>query len=1526
MSSPEDIIGRIADFVQWVAPSQPQQLQNHRAIMAAFDPIPVTSNIIIPFSRWEYVGRNPTLAAPFNIKEFVHKCIKLTHNHAQIYILLGTLALTVLVSTGFVALVANMITPNSFRHSSAWRGMKTSPLTVLFLVLSMIGRLPIVQFFPELSTVVHHDAIEHSSQYQGAMAQVLVFLLKYEAIELAFCLLVTLPHLFQHVLHPKLMGFRWSSFAAWIVRLAIFGLQLWFTRVSVDTTTSPVQTGTYLWTAPVWSPLTVQWTEKRFQTEGELGEDSKIVMQVFVALYSISSTFVWLLARKGEVYIEQRAGPESESKSESSASVTETSDVCAQHPTDGPCFNADCPRSKESMESWVPKSFMEADQELLAKVQQRLANDTEDISIKIQETVHRSGKVIVDMNREMHLWRKRHSKAREMDEALREFRNNQFTRSKDLDTIRAGLDTEHSTVDQLRVIFDKEESARTKRVAECTSQTEQKNSELVKKYSELSEAYVTLKKSAIAYIDALKELEAKKLEASVQVPESTLVSRGTDNVSATTLESKGSKGQMRTSARDIATSSDVSSRNKSAKGDRKQKSTTGPTTSAEPVSKEIGGDIWSRVQEFEFRSDQEVARVESYTRRHFSRQERRQLRASIEDFMYKTRDKAAIERARKLLKDVGQDFRIAHNTCYLPTFLDMAEMSKPFSDSRLITELGPHAISHACGISPRAIGAKNVTKCDWGTYIEDVLPKAMKNRLKELRDITGQDQDPLYTVFFKAVLERYIGTRPEIRTRQVTYQKPLNASAGWDYELIARRFLENLGLIQFCERPWESPITVPVPYRSKFVDSLLAYTPDKSTSKSTSTNSSKSTPGTDLNANGATKPHSNESNQSKIDLGDSALDSDETTSTLATPIVHSKAVDPQQPPTVNAPQDVTLIPVQKESDVSTCNDGVAKAHETQITPVAPAEAETATLPRLTTPKSEEITGSSKSGFESTLIPETKSDPAPNAKSVFEVTVAANTVAPLPRPLKSNVSTITHPATGNAVSVPWGNRMSTAAVTRRSTTSAPSEPTGPKEPSPAGATSVLIDSKAIPHPEKKDRMSLLSGLGNPSSKLNSMVPDSPPLDKSSLPLAINPIDHAGFLINQDGVNVSVVDRTVESIATDRDTDVATTNLSTGGNSVKPPPSNDSSKPSTTTSVFKAPTAFNNSQPWPNGMTTSFPTFSTSFAVPEVAPIKTGTNFRFDLSTQFDFSPTTVRKPSSTPARKSSGASDPFSNTLTDSTPITQPAQPTQPVPPVQSTTPSVPPLQPNYPTQSTQTVLSLQSGQPTQPVPAQPIHSVQNILAMPTTLTESSIPSIQTVPSITPVQSTNPFPLKSFTHSNNSLPLAPNAYRVPPALPYPIRPIQPAPLVEPVEQGQSAQAVLATSSTEPAQFAPPRPDWRKEALANSAKTNTMVTPMPAGQSTSLSVTSQMSVRQSVVNLPIVPPVVVPLTNASSGAGSAKPDWRRESLEDLAKKASFAADLSSKSNVASSWASPSSASPNKPRPSKRKSHGESRRNPV
>jgi hypothetical protein len=128
---------------------------------------------------------------------------------------------------------------------------------------------------------------------------------------------------------------------------------------------------------------------------------------------------------------------------------------------------------------------------------------------------------------------------------------------------------------------------------------------------------------------------------------------------------------------------------------------------------------------------------------------------------------------------------------FFPVFLNIAETTKPRSKERVFTELPPHPYGFACGIKPPSIGLTNHRGRTWNAYLNHILRTKMEDRLEKLPE--GKDKEALAKEMkrFSDIMTRYLGKREEVLERELT---SAGANSTWDYNLIARRLLENLGV------------------------------------------------------------------------------------------------------------------------------------------------------------------------------------------------------------------------------------------------------------------------------------------------------------------------------------------------------------------------------------------------------------------------------------------------------------------------------------------------------------------------------------------------------------------------------------------------------------------------------------------------------------------------------------------------------------------------------------------------------------
>lgn len=289
MSSKEDILRLVAESIKKYAASQPKDLQ--RAILGV-DQYPLKPETFLPLTSWDFVAGNPTFGCPSNIRQFIDAGWKLTTHPSNNYIFLAYMIAIPIFSTFIVGLVTNLlVVPQSFRQSNAWRGLATSPISILIIIITLFGNTPLATFYPEYTRPLLPPRHIPFGQYDGIVAQLLRAAAVYESLELFVVVCYASFRRRRPDSSPR------ATLMAWTVRIVGFALRLWFTCVSTDTATNPIPSGVYSWT---WRSYMVH-TETIPQTAAEFWDDLYIVSAYLVVTCSLAVSAVhWMTRRHGK--------------------------------------------------------------------------------------------------------------------------------------------------------------------------------------------------------------------------------------------------------------------------------------------------------------------------------------------------------------------------------------------------------------------------------------------------------------------------------------------------------------------------------------------------------------------------------------------------------------------------------------------------------------------------------------------------------------------------------------------------------------------------------------------------------------------------------------------------------------------------------------------------------------------------------------------------------------------------------------------------------------------------------------------------------------------------------------------------------------------------------------------------------------------------------------------------------------------------------------------------------------------------
>jgi hypothetical protein len=249
---------------------------------------PSSEQVLLRLSTPQDLAASPALAAPTNIRNFLNNIQTSIDNRTQLFIFMAFLITVPLFSTFLVAMLTNVnIVLKVLGLPLARNPVKASPLAVIFLMITVFGNIPLVNFFPEHEIHVQACLPVKPGHYHGVLARVLRIVASYEQFELVACVLLELVSLvrYRHIQFTRLT--RPACIVAWLLTFAGFALQMWFTLVSTDTATSPIQSSSTIW---VWGNVILQ-TDVTHQSLDEFNDDVFIWIVYFVTTFCVSSFF-----------------------------------------------------------------------------------------------------------------------------------------------------------------------------------------------------------------------------------------------------------------------------------------------------------------------------------------------------------------------------------------------------------------------------------------------------------------------------------------------------------------------------------------------------------------------------------------------------------------------------------------------------------------------------------------------------------------------------------------------------------------------------------------------------------------------------------------------------------------------------------------------------------------------------------------------------------------------------------------------------------------------------------------------------------------------------------------------------------------------------------------------------------------------------------------------------------------------------------------------------------------------------------
>jgi len=263
--------------IQWKGPRQWE-------LESIIDPI--SEQLLLKLGKSQNLAANPTLAAPTNIRHFLNNIQTSIDDQTQLFMFIAFLIAVPLFSTFLVAMLTNVnIVLKVLGLPLARNPVKASPLAVIFLMVTVFGNIPLVNFFPERATHVQALLLVQPGHYHGVIARVLRIVAFYEQFELAARVLLEMVSLVRYRRLQVRRLLRPASITAWLLTFAGFALRMWFTRVSTDTATSPVQSGSTIW---AWGKVILR-TDISYQSPDEFNDDVFIWIAYFVTTFCVSS-------------------------------------------------------------------------------------------------------------------------------------------------------------------------------------------------------------------------------------------------------------------------------------------------------------------------------------------------------------------------------------------------------------------------------------------------------------------------------------------------------------------------------------------------------------------------------------------------------------------------------------------------------------------------------------------------------------------------------------------------------------------------------------------------------------------------------------------------------------------------------------------------------------------------------------------------------------------------------------------------------------------------------------------------------------------------------------------------------------------------------------------------------------------------------------------------------------------------------------------------------------------------------------
>ncbi|KIM26884.1 hypothetical protein M408DRAFT_174776 [Serendipita vermifera MAFF 305830] len=430
MSSYEDIYEMASTFLEalknihWRSPN----------IESLIDP--VSEQLLLTISDSQNLVANPTLAAPTNVRAFLSSVFSSVQDTNNLITFIAFLIAVPLFSTFLVAMLTNVnIVLKALRLPLVRNPISASPLAVILLMVTIFGNIPLVTFFPARANQVQAFLPVQPGHYHGAIARVMQIVAFYEQVQLGTCVALQFAHIARHRRVQLVRLFQPTSIIDWSLSIFGFALRMWFTRVSTDTATSPVQSGSTIW---VWRKVILR-TDARYQTSDELNDDVFVWMAYFVTMFCFSSLVVkYALSSKQEGY---------QSVETKVIKVTPTSTV---YSTSVGC------QTTVTGDDWIPKSHVATDLVRVAEIEAVIDSDIKAITVESVNSVRAAQSVAENIKQDTLRWQNDHTALNTHISALKEFRKTLERHEEDGLKQRELADKVSATVKRLEALIKKQ--------------------------------------------------------------------------------------------------------------------------------------------------------------------------------------------------------------------------------------------------------------------------------------------------------------------------------------------------------------------------------------------------------------------------------------------------------------------------------------------------------------------------------------------------------------------------------------------------------------------------------------------------------------------------------------------------------------------------------------------------------------------------------------------------------------------------------------------------------------------------------------------------------------------------------------------------------------------------------------------------------------------------------------------------------------------------------------------------------------